>query len=237
MRITLLLPTLNEAEGLPRTLARLPRERLRAMGHRLEVMIVDGSSTDGTPQVAQRLGVRVVDEPRRGYGRAYKTGLASAEGELVVTADADDTYPLDLLPDLLERFVAGGCDFATVNRLAALERRSMSATNRFGNWVLTTTARLLYGVTLRDSQSGMWILSTRALARLPIADLSDGMAFSQEIKLHAFRDPELRAVELPGRYYVRTGEVKLSRWQDGFGNLMRLVRGRLSMRTPRQASR
>jgi glycosyltransferase involved in cell wall biosynthesis len=238
VRVVLLLPTLNEAQGLPRTLARLPRERLRAQGHRLEVLIVDGASTDGTPDVAERLGARVIDEPRKGYGRAYKTGFAAAaDAHLVVTADADDTYPLDLLPDLLERFASGGYDFATIDRLASLERRAMGATNRFGNWVLTTTARLLYGVTLRDSQSGMWILSRRALERLPIEALSDGMAFSQQIKLHAMRDRELRSIELPGRYYVRIGEVKLARWRDGLRNLWQLVRGRFSMARRGQASR
>jgi len=237
VRVTLVLPTLNEAEGLPRTLARLPRERLRAMGHALDVLVIDGDSTDGTPSVAERLSARVIVERQRGYGRAYKTGLAAAGGDLVVTCDADDTYPLDLLPDLLERFLSGGYDFAVVDRFAGVERGAMSATNRFGNRVLSLTARLLYGVTLHDSQSGMWILTPRAIARLPIAALSDGMAFSQEIKLYALRDPELKATELPGRYYVRVGDAKLSRWRDGLRNLWRLVRGRFSMVRSRQASR
>lgn len=237
MRLTLLLPTLNEVEGVQRTIQRIPRGRLAEMGHTLNILLVDAASTDGTPQAAERLGARVLNEPRRGYGRAYKSGLAAAEGDVVIAADADDTYPLDLLPGLLERFLAGGYDFATVNRLAAIERHAMSKTNRLGNWVLTTTARLLYRVRLADSQSGMWFFSSRAIARLPIHLLSDGMAFSQEVKLHAFRDPGLRCIELPGRYYARVGEVKLLRWQDGLRNLWLLVRGRFAMAEPRDASR
>lgn len=233
MRLSVVLPTLNEVEGLPRTLARLPRADLERDGFLVDVVVVDGASTDGTPEKARGLGARVLNEPRRGYGRAYKTGLRDATGDIVVTADADDTYPLDQLPALLNEFRSRALDFATVNRYQGMERGSMSRTNRFGNWALTVVARLLYSITLRDSQSGMWILGPRALARLDLERFADGMAFSQQVKLHAFRDHALRCAELPGRYYVRAGEVKLSRWRDGLGNLWQLVRGRFSMVRPR----
>lgn len=237
VRLTILLPTLNEAEGLPRTLRRIPASALKAQGHEVQTMIVDGASNDGTPDVARSFGVLVVTEARKGYGRAYKTGLLSAQADVIVTADADDTYPVDLLPALLEEFQRQGLDFATINRLAGMSKDAMSRTNGFGNWVLSATARILYRVRLRDSQSGMWILNRRALERLPIEALSDGMAFSQQIKLQAFRDAGLRAAELPGRYYERVGEAKLSRWKDGLRNLFSLVRGRFSMPRPVEASR
>jgi hypothetical protein len=83
----------------------------------------------------------------------------------------------------------------------------------------------------------MWILSRRALERIPLDRLSDGMAFSQELKLTAYRHPELKAAELPGRYYARVGDAKLSRWRDGLGNLWRLLRLRFRRDAPWKARR
>lgn len=228
VHLTVLLPTLNEAEGIVSTLRRLPRDALQAAHFDVDVWIVDGASTDGTAERAQALGAHVIVEQRRGYGRAYKTALARVPGDVVVTADADDTYPLDQLPQLLSTFFERGLDFATINRFAKLESGSMSATNRFGNAVLSLAARMLFGVRLRDSQSGMWILNRRALERLPLESLSDGMPFSQDLKLAAFGHPHLRAAELPGRYRPRVGEAKLLRWSDGTRNLRGLLRRRRS---------
>jgi dolichol-phosphate hexosyltransferase len=222
------MPTLNEVEGLPATLDRVPFDELRRRGYDVAPVIVDGASTDGTVDVAQRRGVRVLTEPRKGYGRAYKTGLPQSDADIIVTADADDTYPLDALPDLLDRFVQAGLDFVTINRLAEMQRGSMRPLHRFGNFVLTMTARILYGVALRDSQSGMWLLTRRAVEALPLERMHDGMPFSQELKLRAFRHRGLRAAEWPGRYYVRVGEVKLASWRDGMRNLWGLLRHRFT---------
>lgn len=209
------------------TLRRLPRAALEKRGWTVRVLVVDGASTDGTPEAARAGGAEVLVEPRRGYGRAYKAGFAVAgDADVVVTADADDTYPLDQLPDLLDGFQKDRLDFATVNRFAGLEKGAMTATNRFGNGILNLAARILFGVRIRDSQSGMWILSRRALGLLPAPKFSEGMPFSQEIKLWSLRSRALRGRELPGRYYPRIGEEKLLRWRDGFGNLWRLLRFR-----------
>ncbi len=237
MRLVVLLPALNEAEGIGRTLHRLPKDALATSGWELEVLVVDGASTDGTAQVAAGLGAKVLVEARRGYGRAYKSGLPHADGDVVVTADADDTYPLDELVDYLAAYQTRRLDFATVDRFAHLEKGSMSLTHRIGNRILSAAARLLFRVRLHDSQSGMWILSRQAIRSLPLQDMSDGMAFSQEIKLAAFRGGHLRAAELPGRYHPRVGQEKLVRWQDGPRNLWSLVKRRLRPGPLRKGSR
>lgn len=229
----MLLPTLNEAEGIVRTFDRLPRAGLEAAGYAVETVIVDGGSTDGTVERARARGAQVVEERRRGYGRAYKTALPRTRGQLVVTADADDTYPLDDLPALLGEVRRRGLDFATVNRFARLTPGSMGRRHRFGNAVLSFVTRWLYRVRVRDSQSGMWVLSRRAIERLPWERFSDGMAFSQELKIAAFRDPHLRAAELAGRYYPRVGEPKLDSWTDGLRNLFALIARRFRGVAPR----
>lgn len=235
MRLTLLIPAINEVDGIERTLKRFPRQALEQDGHSTEILVVDGGSSDGTAQRAEALGARVVVDRRRGYGRAYKTGFAACDGDLVVTADADDTYPLDGLPEFLKAFREQRLDFATLDRFAAMAAGSMSPMHRFGNHVLSTTARLLYGARLHDSQSGMWILNRRALDALPFDSFADGMAFSQELKLAAYASKELRCAELPGRYYPRVGEAKLASWRDGTRNLGRMVRQRFRRRVSGKA--
>ena len=103
----------------------------------------------------------------------------------------------------------------------------MSAKHRFGNWVLSQTARTLFRVRLRDSQSGMWVIRREALDKLPIEGLPDGMAFSQEIKIHALRAKDVRAAEIPSELHPRIGEAVIESWRDGFGNLKALFGLRL----------
>jgi glycosyltransferase involved in cell wall biosynthesis len=222
MRITFLIPTLNEVEGIRRTIGVLPIKELEALGHSAEVLVIDGASTDGTPDAARSLGARVINEPRLGYGRAYKTGLANAEGDIIVTGDADGTYPLEKTPTYLRLMREAGLDFVTLNRYGEMAPGAMSFKHRFGNRVLSTALRMTYGFRIQDSQSGMWIMTRQAVARLPLEALGDGMSFSQEIKIEAFRHPRIAAAELPGAYRPRIGEAKLNSWRDGLGNLKAL---------------
>jgi len=99
----------------------------------------------------------------------------------------------------------------------------MQLSNQVGNWVLTAAAAVLFGKAIRDSQSGMWVFRRRALERLRLT--SDGMAFSEEIKLEAVLKG-LRFGEDHIPYGARLGEVKLQKWRDGWINLAFLVRKR-----------
>lgn len=224
MRVAFLIPTLNEVEGIRATLGDVPQAELEAQGYQVAAYIVDGGSHDGTVETAESLGAHVVHEPRKGYGRAYKTGFTEVDADYIVTGDADATYPLERTPKFLETFRKRGLDFATFNRYSAMDKGAMSAKHKLGNWVLSQTLRTLFRVRIRDSQSGMWILTKQAVERLPLDRLSEGMAFSQEIKIEAFLSPNIAAAELPGAYRPRVGEAKLESWRDGMGNLRALRR-------------
>jgi hypothetical protein len=115
-----------------------------------------------------------------------------------------------------------GLDFITTNRFARMEKGAMSAKHRFGNWVLSTTARILFWVKVKDSQSGMWVFREAILKDLDLE--SDKMSLSEEIKIEAFR--KFKGAEVPISYRVRVGEVKLSSWKDGSGNLKYLFKKR-----------
>src|SRR5512147_1120240 len=94
-RITVVIPCLNEEKGIVEVLSRMP-------SFVDETIVVDNDSTDRTAELASRHGARVIHERVRGYGRAYKTGLMEARGDIVVTLDGDHSYPVDAISYLIE---------------------------------------------------------------------------------------------------------------------------------------
>lgn len=218
-KVSVVIPTMNEEKSIGLVIDEA-RQALARVPH--EILIVDTNSKDRTREIALEKGAVVIDEPRRGYGRAYKTGFEKAQGDIIATLDADLTYPASIIPDLVGMLEDKGLDFITTNRFAMMEKGAMSAKHRFGNWVLSATSRLLFRVKLKDSQSGMWIFRKLLLESLVIE--SDGMSMSEELKIEAFR--KSKAIEVPITYRQRIGEVKLSSWKDGFGNLKYLFKKR-----------
>ncbi len=89
--ISVVIPALNEKDGIQHTIQSIPYASLKRSGYMVEVLVVDGCSCDGTPELAKKAGATVIKETLRGYGRAYKTGFEEAQGEIIVTADADGT--------------------------------------------------------------------------------------------------------------------------------------------------
>lgn len=211
-KVSVVIPTMNEEKSIGLVIS----EVKDAFGDRpFEIIVVDTNSKDRTREIAASLGATVVEEPRRGYGRAYKTGFERAEGNIIATLDADMTYPASEIPRLADELVSKDLDFITTNRFASMEKGAMGAKHRLGNWVLSVTTRVLFRVRIKDSQSGMWVFKRQVLASMDLQ--SDAMAMSEEIKIEAFR--KSRAVEVPITYRVRVGEVKLNSWKDGLGNL------------------
>lgn len=222
--LSVVIPTLNEAQGIGKTIEAVPKDRLKELGYELEILVVDGGSTDGTKGIAERAGATVITELRRGYGRAYKTGFGAANGDVLVTLDADGTYPAEAIPSLVEQL--DDLDFITTNRFAKMEPGAMSLRNKLGNNVLSIVSRLFFGIPFSDSQSGMWVLRRRVWDGIKGRVKSDGMAFSQEIKIEAFRSG-FRCLEAGIVYRKREGEVKLNAFRDGVGNLAHLFRKRI----------
>src|SRR5438445_10085427 len=114
-----------------------------------EVLVVDTNSRDRTLEIAKAKGARVVPEPRRGYGRAYKTGFAAARGDIIVTLDADLTYPASRIPEFVRYVEKEGADFVSGNRLANMAPGAMSGMHRLGNRILTGAFRFLFRFPIR----------------------------------------------------------------------------------------
>src|SRR5437762_8845077 len=213
--ITVIIPCLNEEQGIERVLTKIPE-------FVDEALVVDNGSTDNTSKVALGLGAKVIREDVRGYGRAYKTGFASATGDLIVTLDGDHSYPPDAISYLIEAFLHLNVDFLNASRFPVRERDAMSFKHKFGNWVLSLAMSILYFRWVRDSQSGMWVFR-RSILKSMILE-SDGMAFSEEIKIEALKSPRVRFGEISILYSSRLGEIKLNPWRDGLQNLLFLVK-------------
>ncbi|MFZ1133649.1 MAG: glycosyltransferase family 2 protein, partial [Candidatus Korobacteraceae bacterium] len=144
--MSVIIPTHNEAQSIGLVLADLPSALAT------EVIVVDSNSTDGTPDIAARMGARVIREPRRGYGRACLAGLAAANSpDLVVFLDGDYSDRPSELPILLAPIIEGRADITLGSRLR--ERRSAGALpwhQVFGNRLAASLIRLLYRLDITD---------------------------------------------------------------------------------------
>jgi glycosyltransferase involved in cell wall biosynthesis len=219
--ITVIIPCLNEEQGIEQVLRRMPQ-------FVDQVIVVDNGSTDRTSDVAKSLGAEVIREEVRGYGRSYKKGFSGASGDIIVTLDGDHSYPPDAISYLLEAFLHLEVDFLNASRFPVRDRKAMSFKHKFGNFVLSIAMSLLYFRWVRDSQSGMWVFRRSILESMTLE--SDSMAFSEEIKIEALKSPNVRFAEISIQYSSRLGEIKLNPWRDGFNNLFFLVKKRFSKR-------
>ena len=218
VKISAVIPTINEEKTIGSVI-----DGLNQLGN-VEVILVDTNSTDRTREIAVSKGARVITEPRRGYGVAYKAGLKQVTGEIVVCLDGDGTYPTDIIRPLIDVLLMDDVDFISCDRITLRTEKSYTTLHYVGNGILTKTIGLLFKTSLKDSQSGMWIF--RPYLYRKMKNLSDGMSFSQDIKIEAMRLGKL--IEVPIRYGVRITKPKLKTWRDGFSNLFYIFIKRVS---------
>lgn len=219
-KISLVIPCYNEEEGIKVILEKMPEVVD-------EVVVVDNNCTDNTVEVAKSFGdkVVIVREEKKGYGIAYKTGFKATTGDIIVTMDADGTYPPESIPLLLYILFEEGVDFITARRWRSKSGESKSFLRVFGNIILSTVLAALFFRVIVDSQSGMWVFKKEVLGKVKLT--SNSMAFSQELKIEAFTNRVIEAIEIPIYYGQRIGESKLNLWSDGFNNLLFLFKKRL----------
>ena len=223
------MPTLNEQAGIGKTIDSINKNFFKENNWDLEVFIIDGRSKDKTQEIAKKKGANVIIEKEKGYGRAYKTGMAQLKGDIIVTGDGDATYPFEEIHNYVQYLIDEDIDFITTDRFAELKHGSMSVKHAFGNIVLATVLKVLFLINIRDSQSGMWIFKRKALKKIqPIEEFNDGMPFSEEIKIEMFSCKELKCKEIPSTLYTREGRVKPDSFRDGWKNLKFLFKKRIT---------
>ncbi len=200
--MSVIIPTRNEVSAISRVLADLPANLVN------EVLVVDSNSTDGTPEIAAKMGAYVVHEPRRGYGRACLTGLACADApDVVVFLDGDYSDRPSELPILLAPIIEGRADITLGSRLQG--RRSAGALpwhQVLGNRLAASLIRLLYGLEITDLgpfRAGR----AEVLRALALEETTYGWAVEMILK-GALQG--CRIVEVPVSYHPRIGKSKIS---------------------------
>jgi glycosyltransferase involved in cell wall biosynthesis len=213
--VAIVIPCLNEAP----TIGECVRAAYRALGEAGldgEVIVVDNGSDDGSGALARESGATVIEEPRRGYGSAYQTGLAAARGRYIVMVDADLTYDFREIP----RFVAeldGGAELVMGNRMDNIQPGAMPWMNRYiGNPILSGFLKLLYRTEVRDAHCGMRAVRRDALPRLDLR--TEGMEFASEMVIRAAKT-DLKVAEFPIALHPRGGESKLNPFNDGWRHI------------------
>jgi len=200
--VSVIIPTYNEAPAIGRVLADLPSDLAT------EVIVVDSNSSDGTPEIAAKMGARVVKEPRRGYGRACLTGLANADRpEVIVFLDGDYSDRPSELPILLAPIIAGRADITVGSRLGA-DRNSGALPwhAAFGNRLAASLIRLLYGLKISDL-GPFRAARANVLRALALEEATYGWAVEMILKGAL---AGCRIVEVPVSYYPRIGKSKIS---------------------------
>ena len=225
--LSIVIPALNEEQGIGAVIKEIPVKILNKMGYAVEILVIDNGSTDQTGHIARIHGANVIIQPIRGYGNAYKAGFANATGDIIATGDADLTYPFDILPNVLMAMEQEGHDFINTNRLKNLKSEAMTKSHVFGNWLLSATTKMLFQWPYDDSQSGMWIFKRNIWQHLDVR--SSGMPFSQELKIEAFTKG-FKCTEIEIEYRARAGKEKLNTIQDGLGNILHLVKKRVGLK-------
>lgn len=218
-RVSVVIPCLNEAENIHKCVCSA-LAALAAGGLQGEVVVVDNDSEDGSADLAEQAGARVIHEPRRGYGSAYLAGFAAAKGDYIVMADADLTYDFNEIP----RFVAKldeGAELVMGDRMDHIQPGAMPWLHRYvGNPILTGLLNLFFRTGVKDAHCGMRALRRDVLPRLDLR--TTGMEFASEMVIRAAKE-KLQIEEFPIEYHPRGGESKLSSFRDGWRHLRFLL--------------
>ena len=201
VRISVIIPTHNEAQAIGHVLNDVPSNLVT------EVIVVDSNSTDGTPDIARKMGAQVIQEPRRGYGRACLTGVANSQNpDIVVFLDGDYSDRPSELPIILAPILEGRADITLGSRLGGKSNAGALPWHQsFGNRFAAGLISLLYGVKISDLGP---FRAGRAdvLRALALEEATYGWAVEMILKgaIAGFR-----IVEVPVSYYPRIGKSKI----------------------------
>ena len=196
LNATLVVPALNEEESLGYVLEAVDMDLLS------EIILVDGGSSDRTIDIAREYGARVVQEPRRGYGRACATGVAHAQGEIVIFLDADGADDPSQIPNLITPIIKEGVDLVLGSRLAGnIYPGAMPWHQKFGNQLSAGLIRLIYGLPISDLSPFRSVLRSKLL-ELDMQEMTYG--WPTEMITKSARKG-WRIQEVPVDYHPRIG--------------------------------
>jgi Glycosyl transferase family 2 len=200
-QVSAVMPCLDEARTIA-TCIRKAQACFRELGLEGEVIVADNGSCDGSQELARSLGARVVDVKRRGYGAALMGGIEAARGQIIVMADADDSYDWSSIGVFVDK-IRSGFDLVMGNRFqGGIQPGAMTPLHRYvGNPILSFVARIAFHAPIGDFHCGMRAFTAEAYRRMQVR--TPGMEFATEMVANAV---------LAG---IRIGEVPVVLYPDG----------------------
>lgn len=216
MKITVSMITMNEEGAVAKVIADIRRVVLDA-----EILLVD-SSRDRTPDIAASLGCRVIRQfPPQGYGPAMNRAVREASGDVVVTLDCDDTYPVEAIPKLVD-LIREGNDLVNTTRVHR-RPKAMPLANFLANRAFALVARILHGIRTTDLHSGMRAYRKSMIDQVQWSE--KGPALPVDMLLIPYRRG-FKIAEVPIDYRERIGVTTLHRFSSTMWTLKRIWRAR-----------
>jgi len=229
-RLTVMLPTLDEARALPKVLNQIPYHEISAAGYDLRILVVDGRSTDGTQQIALDAGCDLlIQKGPRGKGIAMREAFAEFlinGDDVLIMLDADGTYDPKDITRLLDK-LTDNIDVVIGSRIrGSIEEGAMSRLNYVGNHLLTWSAVVLHGTYISDICTGYWAFKRRTIEK--ILPKLNSIHFEIEAEMYAACcRTNLRFSEIPISYKCRIGDAKLGSISDGARIIRKIIARRL----------
>lgn len=201
--VSVVIPCLNEANSLAICVDKA-RNAFRAAGLSGEVIVADNGSTDGSTQIAEEHGARVIRVPERGYGAALRAGIAAARGPFIIMGDADDSYDFTDVPRFVEK-LREGYEIVMGNRFrGGIKPGAMPRLHKyFGNPGLTALLNTFFHARIGDSYCGMRGFTRSLYDRLDLR--SSGMEFALEMIIKS------------AQIGARISEIPIILWPDKRG--------------------
>ena len=216
MKVTVSMITLNEERAVAKVIGDIRRVVPDA-----EIFLVD-SSKDRTAEIATELGARVFKQfPPKGYGPAMDRAVRDARGDVVVTLDCDDTYPVEEIPHLVA-LVEQGADLVNTTRVAK-RPKAMPFANFLANRLFALTARLLHGLKTTDVHSGMRAYRKTMIDAVQWDPYGPALPVDMIVIPHRMG---FKVVDVPIDYRERIGTTTLQRWNSTKWTFKRLWRAR-----------
>jgi glycosyltransferase involved in cell wall biosynthesis len=223
--LSVVMPVYNERETIEEIIG-----RVLAVPLRIELIVVDDCSTDGTRDTLQRLqpqcGFRLIlQERNQGKGAALRRGFGDVTGEIVVIQDADLEYSPEEYPDLIDLICSGRADVVYGSRFLGRHRVFMF-THYLGNRLLTSITNVLYNTMLTDMETCYKVMRVEVLRSMQLD--SSGFGIEPELTAKIFKR-HYRVYEVPITYDGRGYEEgKKITWRDGFTALWILLKYRFT---------
>jgi glycosyltransferase involved in cell wall biosynthesis len=227
MKISVVIPCRNEEAHLAEVVRSVP-ENID------EIIVVSNKSTDRTVEIGTRLAaenskLKILEDNRTlggiGYGFAHISGIEAASGDFIMGGDGDGTYPFEEVENIIAFMEKNRLDFVSCNRYPVPKDVQIPLKLRIGVMLLNWEIRLLYGLKIKDTLSGMWVFrkSVKDELKLTMGDWN----LSPQIKLNAALNPKIRFAEYPIKQKIRLGETKQHYFKTGFNHAFWILKNRI----------